>query len=249
MLVVVLVLYHTLHFRILSITGNSSLSRRAAFAAYEFLLCVIGVLPPGLEGTVEIALTEIAEAAGVPPVTRHVDCYCLLQFVRIPLMIRWIVVVAFPHVASPAVLRWQHNIEVHYSFRVKYIYTRHPKGLVFMCFVIVWLCGGFTLHCLDPAYNNLWVAVYDAWILLLDAPPRTPDTVLGGLIVMAMSFVGALCMAAVTASLTTAAELDPQVVAAAAHRTQRLLTYRGHGPHPLPMALTPTHGPNPLTWS
>ena len=73
-----------------------------------------------------------------------------------------------------------------------------------------WMCGAFSLHCIEPQYDSLWTAVYDSWILMLDAPPNTPLTIIGGVIVMVMSLVGALSMAVVTASLTTAAELAPE---------------------------------------
>jgi hypothetical protein len=96
--------------------------------------------------------------------------------------------------------------------------------------------GSYSLHCLEPMYRSLWVAVYDTWITMSDAPPATvrhhqhkpctfcaarltahvslgpfalaqPITHLGGAIVMASSFAGVLAMAAITASLTSAAEL------------------------------------------
>ena len=95
---------------------------------------------------------------------------------------------------------------------MKYLLTKKPLTFVSLTLLLVWICGSFALRVLDPIYRSLWVAVYDGAILLIDAPPRTPATYLGGIIVMFMSFYGALSVAVVTAALHSASELTPDEV-------------------------------------
>lgn len=85
-------------------------------------------------------------------------------------------------------------------------------GVIGIALLLVWVCGSLALYLVDPIYISAWSAFYDGWILLIDAPPRTPQTVLGQTIVMIMSFYGALSVAVVTAAMTASADLAPDEV-------------------------------------
>lgn len=211
-------LFQLTHHQILVVIGAGYLGGHEwrsfwGFALLETLVLFVGVLPPGIESSVSIALTPAAYDENVEEVIRHIDCYCLCQMIcRIPLLVKWVSVAWLAHVKSPAVLSWQHGVDVDSQFRMKYLLTKKPLTFVSLTLLLVWICGSFALHILDPAYPTLWSAIYDSWILLLDAPPRTPITILGGIIVMLMSFYGALSVAVVTAALHSAAELTPDEV-------------------------------------
>lgn len=201
--------YYSCHHHILALIGSSRIYRSGPmFALLELLPLILGVLPPGIDGTVLMWRNEQGELYG--EVERHVDTYCLLQFGRVALIAKWVTVLLLSHVKSPAVLGWEHRLPLNNAFRFKYVQTRHPMRLVSAFIMSTWLTGAFTLHCLEPTYVSLWTALYDGWILMLDAPPSKPLTIVGDVIVMAMSLVGALCLALVTASLTTAAELSTE---------------------------------------
>lgn len=202
--------YYKYHLEILRLIGSAS-TLSAWFAVLELVVLMLGVLPPGIEATVEIPQTDAAAAAGEPAILRHVDCYCLLQLVRMPNLVKWTMTLLLHHVKSPDVLGWQHSMHVPSSFRIKYVLTRFPLQMIGTLMLLIWMSGSFVLHVVDPLYaGSLWLAAYDCWILILDAPPHTPHSIPGQAIVMLASFAGALCVAVVTAALTTAAELAPE---------------------------------------
>ena len=169
--------YYHLHYQILSLIVSHRARWAVVYGAIELMLLVVGVMPPGVEGTWRPTLTSRAEEAGVEDVVRHVDAYCLLQLARVPLLLKWLIDILLPHVKSPAVLGWQYSVHVPSSFRLKYFVTRHPQSLLVLLMLLTWLVGSFCLHCLEPMFASFYIACYDSWILILDAPPSTPHTV------------------------------------------------------------------------
>ena len=45
-------------------------------------------------------ITQLATDYGIDEVVRHVDCYCLLQFLRAPLLAKWVTVLLLTHVSE-----------------------------------------------------------------------------------------------------------------------------------------------------
>ena len=175
--------YHSLHRKTLLIVVRTPSEWHHFYATtvLQLLSLCVGVLPPGVDAKVNIALTSEAAAEGAPPVWLHIDCYCLLQLlVRPALAVLWVTIFLSPQVASPAVLAWQHPEcceHVHTLFRVKYFFTRHCLAFIGVATFLVWSCGSFAMFIVDPLFISMWSAFYDGWILLIDAPPRTPHTV------------------------------------------------------------------------
>jgi len=205
-----------LHRRILHIVLQRQWLDFYGMALVQLLALCLGVLPPGIDAKIQIALTPEARAEGFDEVWLHVDAYCILQLlVRPVFVLLWMTTYLSPQVKSPAVLAWQHpecGQQVHPLFRVKYFFTRRPMSVIGIALLLVWVCGSLALYLVDPIYISAWSAFYDGWILLIDAPPRTPQTVLGQTIVMIMSFYGALSVAVVTAAMTASADLAPDEV-------------------------------------
>ena len=75
-----------------------------------------------------------------------------------------------------SILSWQFLVPINPAFRFKYFLTLWPKVLVCLGWLTTWLCGALAMHFLEPMYASLWDAMYDSWILMLDAPPNTPVT-------------------------------------------------------------------------
>jgi hypothetical protein len=125
-------MYYRYHWRLLVAIRSGAKYRATACHALllELLTLLIGVLPPGIEGSFSLSVTLRAEESGAESVERHVDAYCLLQLFRIPLLAKWLNVLVLPQVKSPAVLAWQHSMVVHTSFRMRFLFTRYPAKLV-----------------------------------------------------------------------------------------------------------------------
>ena len=115
--------FHLTHHQILNIIGAAGYVGGHkwlsfwSFALLETLVLIVGVMPPGIESSVTLPLTPEANEVGMEDVVRHIDCYCLLQMLRIPLFVKWVSVAWLAHVKSPAVLAWEHgvNVDVHAS--------------------------------------------------------------------------------------------------------------------------------------
>ena len=125
-LVLAIAQYYVLHHHLLYLINSSRVHRSGpTFALLELLPLLVGVLPPGINGTMSLHITQLATDYGIDEVVRHVDCYCLLQFLRAPLLAKWVTVLLLTHVKSPAVLGWEHSMAVEDTFRLKYAIPPH----------------------------------------------------------------------------------------------------------------------------
>lgn len=121
---VLLVAYHRLIETILRKTQiEASLAGRALSFGGSAALLLVGVIPPGVETTYELALFNDAD----DPThwkTMHIDTIGLLQIFRFLLIFRW--AMNWSLLSDPILLAWQHNVVISPTFRSKYLFNSRP---------------------------------------------------------------------------------------------------------------------------
>jgi len=73
-----------------------------------------------------------------------VDQLGALAFLRVPLIIKWVVSVYV--IASPVFIAWQYNVHVTSMFRVKFLFTQYPWTLLLLIFCSALLSGMFVMR-------------------------------------------------------------------------------------------------------
>jgi len=181
----------------------------------ECIVLMVGVIPPGVETTIPLKLMHDATTMAYMDLTEdelpdriHVDALGVLMFLRIPLVIKW--VVAFKLIASPVLLEWQHDVRVTEFFRAKYLFARMPALMVSIMWTCAWLCGAFCLYVFEHQFRpsfTLWFFVgYDIVSGLGKEP--APQTVPGVVTSTLMNLAGIFGIALITAVFCSGSELN-----------------------------------------
>ena len=213
--------YHRVQMRLLRQMYHARRGRWWDSPMCEWLVLLVGVIPPGVEREVELPLIEGAIFDGLgdhddpmadmsTAVVRSVTVVALLQFVRLILLFGYLLraTMSLGNVRSPAVLSWQYGRVVEPSFRVKYLFTRYPFAVLLTSTLSSLISGAFCTHALEPALKaSYWRAIFEGIVLMTDAPVTEVETVPGSIVAIVMIVVGVTNVAFLTATLAQKSEL------------------------------------------